>query len=247
VALRGVLFDLDGTLADTASAEREAWPKLAALLASYVPGADLDELHSRYHAAFERHWVDYLSGRIGFADYRRRRLAEALAPWGGVDDALFEAYRLEKRRALERLRLFEDAVATLRILRRAGLPVCLLTNGPSELQRAKLAITMLEPELDAIAISEEIGAAKPDAAAFRHAAGLIGCSPAEVAMVGDSPEADIAGATGAGVPLSVLVTRGLDVFAEGAAIVETLDTVPHLLGVALPHRDRLDSPFSVSS
>jgi HAD superfamily hydrolase (TIGR01549 family) len=231
VQLRGVLFDLDGTLADTAAAERQAWPGVAALLASRVPGVDVDELHVRYYGVFERHWVDYISGRIDFREYRWRRLAEALEPWAGVDDDLFEAYRREKRAGLERLRLFDDALATLRAVRGSGLRVGLLTNGPSELQRQKVALTMLEPELDAVAISEEIGVAKPAAAAFERAAAMIGCSPADVAMVGDSPEADIAGAIGAGLPLAVLVTRGLDVAAAGATVVEALDGLPTLLGL----------------
>jgi len=234
VGLRGVLFDLDGTLADTASAEREAWPGVAALLAAHVPDVDVEELHVRYYSVFERHWVDYISGRIGFSEYRRGRLADALAPWCTISDELFEAYRSEKRRGLERLRLFHDALTTLHGLRSAGLRIGLLTNGPSELQREKLAITLLEPELDAVAISEEIGVAKPDAAAFEQAAAMIGCSPTDVAMVGDSPEADIAGALGAGVPLAVLVTRGLDVVADGATVIETLEALPPLLGVRAP-------------
>jgi len=232
VKLRGVLFDLDGTLADTARAEREAWPSVAALLASRVPEVDVQELHVRYYSVFEHHWVSYISGQIDFGQYRRGRLAEALAPWCEIDDDLFDAYRTEKRRGLARLRLFEDSVATLRGLRRAGLRVGLLTNGPSELQRQKLAITGLEPELDAVAISEEIGVAKPHAAAFEQAALMIDCSPTDVAMVGDSPDADIAGAIGAGVPLAVLVKRGLDVHAHGATVVDALHELPPLLGLA---------------
>ena len=51
------------------------------------------------------------------------------------------------------------------------------------------------PSSTAIAISEEIGAAKPDPEwAFPHrSTSLIGCEPAETAMVGDSPLYDITG------------------------------------------------------
>lgn len=222
VALRGVLFDFDGTLADTASAERTAWPDVEAAILRHVPGLDPDELHARYHSVFERHWTDYLAGRIDFTTYRRRRLSEALEPWCEVDDVLFEAYRLEKRRGVERLLLFEDALETLRALRAAGVRVGLLTNGPSELQRHKLAVTRIEAELDGIAISEEIGAAKPAREAFVLAARMLGCAPDEVAMVGDSPEFDVAGALGAGCAPVVLVRRGLATEAPGAVVIETL-------------------------
>lgn len=231
VTVRGVLFDFDGTLADTATAERTAWPAVAAVIERHVPGVDHDELHARYHSAFEPHWTAYLEGSIDFATYRRRRLTDAVAPWRQVDEELFEAYRAEKRRSVERLRLFDDAVATLRTVRAAGLRAGLLTNGPSELQRHKLTVTAIEPELDAVAISEEIGIAKPAAAAFERAAAMIGCAVHEVAMVGDSPQADIGGAVGAGLPLAVLVRRGLPLSADGAHVLETLEELPEVLGL----------------
>jgi putative hydrolase of the HAD superfamily len=231
MTLRGVLFDFDGTLADTASAERRAWPALAEVIARHAPGVDVGQLRRRYYTVFDSHWTTYIEGRIDFATYRRRRLSEALEPWQEVDDELFEAYRAEKRRGVEALRLFDDSLAAIRYLRALGLRVGLLTNGPSSLQRHKLEVTRLEPELDAIAISEEIGVAKPEPEAFHRAAELLGVVPAEVAMVGDSPEYDVAGAAAAGLALAVLVTRGLDVAADGAPVVETLSELPAALGL----------------
>ena len=230
--LRGILFDLDGTLADTAGAERDAWPALAEVIRSRVPGLDVEELHERYSKLFEAHWQDFLDGRIDFAAYRWNRLSAAIEPWGPVDQQLFEAYRTEKRRTLDRLRPFADAVATIDALQAAGLRVGLLTNGPSELQRRKLAVTDLERRLDGIAISEEIGVAKPDAEAFRVAARLIGCTPAETAMVGDSPAYDIAGAIGAGLAAAVLVSVAPDPDRDGVLIVRTLSEVPEVLAVS---------------
>lgn len=231
--LRGILFDFDGTLADTASAERTAWPVVAAVIERHVPELDREELHRRYHTLFERYWLDYLNGRIDFVEYRRRRLAEAIAPWREVDDELFEDYRAAKRRSLEELRLFGDAVSTLRAVRASGLRAGLLTNGPSELQRRKLELTAIEPELDAVAISEEIGVAKPAPEAFARAAAMIGCEPSEVAMVGDSPEADIEGAINAGLALAVLVTRGRPAEVNGATAITALD---ELLAILDPYR-----------
>ena len=114
VELRGILFDLDGTLADTAAAEREAWPSLAAVIERHAPMVDPGDLHGRYYGAFERHWTAFVDGEIDFAEYRRRRLSEALEPWCEVTDELYAAYRAEKRRGVERLRLFDDALPTLR-------------------------------------------------------------------------------------------------------------------------------------
>ena len=233
VALAGVLFDLDGTLADTAGAEREAWPGLAAVISRHVPQVDDDELRRRYGSVFGVHWDDFLAGRIDFGQYRWNRLREAVAPWAELDDALFLAYREEKRRSVERLRPFDDAVPTIARLREGGLRIGLLTNGPSSLQRRKLEVTGLAGELDGIAISEEIGVAKPDARAFRVAAALIDLAPGDVAMVGDSPAYDIAGAIGAGLAAAVLIGDSPPE-AEGALAARTLAEVPGVLGVSPP-------------
>lgn len=227
--LQGVLFDLDGTLADTGAAERRAWPALAAFLGSHAPGADPDELRRRYDGVFATHWADYLEGRIDFLTYRRRRLTDALAPWREVDDVLFEAYRLEKRRAVETLEPFPGAVEAIRSLRERGLRVGLLTNGPSDLQRRKLAVTGLAGELEAIAISEEIGAAKPAREAFALAAGLLRCELGRTAMVGDSLAYDIVGAIAAGLAAAVLVGGDPGAAPPGATAVPSLAAVPDAL------------------
>jgi putative hydrolase of the HAD superfamily len=229
--LRGVLFDLDGTLADTALAEREAWDALSAVIETHVPSLERAELRRRYDRVFEPHWTGYLEGRLAFSEYRWNRLRDAIAPWAELDQALFEAYRREKRGTVERLRLFDDAIPTVRMVRARGLRVGLLTNGPSELQRRKLAVTGIEPELEGIAISEEIGAAKPDPRAFVLAAAMLDLETTETAMVGDSPVYDIAGAHAAGCSPAVLVTRGLDLAADGAIPIQTLEELPAALGL----------------
>jgi putative hydrolase of the HAD superfamily len=79
----------------------------------------------------------------------------------------------------------------------ARVPVALVTNGASRLQRAKLRATGLESAFTAVIVSEEVGIGKPDAAPFQAALGELQLTPGDVVMVGNDRERDIAGARNA--------------------------------------------------
>jgi putative hydrolase of the HAD superfamily len=232
VNLRGVLFDLDDTLADSLGADRRVWEEIVALIEQRFPGLDGEVLRDRYETVFERHYRDFLEGRTDFVTFRRRRLGEALQPWGEVDDDLFERYTAEKARVPDVITPFPDAVATLRALRGADIRVGVLTNGPSEMQRRKLDVSGLGPELDAVTISGEIGVAKPDPEAFRIALERLGTRPEETAMVGDSLENDVLGGLQAGLAEVVWMPgpRAGDL-PPGAHLARQIADVPRLLGL----------------
>ena len=44
--LRGVLFDLDDTLVDTAGVDERVWPDVVELIAAKLPGTDGEQLHA---------------------------------------------------------------------------------------------------------------------------------------------------------------------------------------------------------
>jgi FMN phosphatase YigB (HAD superfamily) len=85
----------------------------------------------------------------------------------------------------------------VRQLRSRGWKVGIVTNG-GESQLAKLAVTSLAREVDAVCVSELVGVSKPDAAIFEIAAEL--CKqPLRGWMTGDSASADIAGGRSVGL------------------------------------------------
>ena len=85
-------------------------------------------------------------------------------------------------------------------LRRVGIHTAVVTNGTSASQRPKLRNTGIDGLVDAIVVSEEVGAAKPAPEIFRHALDAIDADPAETLFVGDNPDADICGAKRLGMP-----------------------------------------------
>jgi putative hydrolase of the HAD superfamily len=233
--LRGILFDLDDTLADSSGTEELVWEGVADAIAEHVPGVDRDALRRRYLDVLEGHYAELAAGRIDFLTFRRRRLADALSPWGEVSDELLERYVAEKERIADEVQPFPEAVAVVRALRGLGIRVGVLTNGPSDFQRRKLEVSRLGPELDAIAISEELGVAKPDRQAFAKALDLLGTRPEETAMVGDSLENDVLGAIDAGLAAVVWMPGPrTGELPAGAHLARELSEVPRLLGLQPP-------------
>jgi HAD superfamily hydrolase (TIGR01549 family) len=206
--LRGVVLDLDDTLTDFARFELDVWDDIARLLAEHVPAAERDDFRRRYVGLLEPHYQRVLDGHADMREFRRARLVEALEPWAEVDDELFEEYARLKQRITDEVPPKPGAHDALRALRRAGLRLGVLTNGPSDLQRGKLERLGFLPLVDAVAISEEVGAAKPEPAAYAAVAELLGLPPAALVMIGDDWERDVAGPLDFGFPAAYYVGDG---------------------------------------
>jgi putative hydrolase of the HAD superfamily len=231
-ALRGILFDLDDTLADSSGTETLVWDGVADVIAEYVPDVDREALRQRYMDVLEGHYAELAAGRIDFVTFRRRRLADALSPWGEVSDELLQRYMTAKERIADEMQPFPEAIAVVRALRGLGIRVGVLTNGPSTFQRRKLEVSGIGPELDAIAISEELGFAKPEPEAFAKALALLGTRAEETAMVGDSLENDVLGGIGAGLAAVVWMPGPrAGELPPGAHLARELREVPRLLGL----------------
>jgi putative hydrolase of the HAD superfamily len=202
---RAVVFDLDDTLHDTTGIEAETLVALWAAVCEDLPEADRETFLARYRDGRDDLYGHVLSGEWDIATYRRAHLVATCAPWGEPSEALLATQHRLRNEQLERARFIEHAVELLRDLRDAGVRTALLTNGPSWTQRRKVELLGLEAQLDAIGISEELGAAKPDPAAFAATLALIECAPDETVMVGDHLDWDVRGALAAGMRGAVWV------------------------------------------
>lgn len=201
--LRGIFFDLDDTLIDYAEAERSALLAGCALAARRRPAIDADTLATAIYDAYTRR---YAYGTPGYADlatlsvdeFRRLLTEDALRSFGIDDPALVHdliaAYTDAEAEALA---TFPDAETTLKKLR-PHFHLGLITNGPSAMQRAKLAALALDGYFDVVIVDSEFGHPKPDPRIFQHAARLVRLTPGELLFVGNSLAHDIAGARAAG-------------------------------------------------
>ena len=160
-----------------------------------------------------------------FAEYERRLLAAS-----GVDVSDAAAKRVWDRvnAASKELVLFEDAIAALGELRSAGLSVGVISNMGLELGELlhRLGITAYASVL---ATSAEAGAGKPERPIFQLALEKAGVEPAEAVHVGDSYDADVVGARGAGLHTLFLDRTGMNPAPDGSPTVATLREVLPLL------------------
>lgn len=198
--LRAVLFDLDDTLVDYASAARvavTAWAEEHGVLA-------VDTV-ARWDAITEFHYARYQRRELTFQQQRRARVREFLRIEAGDAevDELFTGYVVRHEAAWA---AFDDALPALRHVRAAGLTSAVLTNGDDAHQRLKLARVGLAAEVDAVIASSTLPAGKPDPRAFHAAARRLGHAPEELLMVGNSLDHDVRGALAAGFD-AVLLDR----------------------------------------
>jgi putative hydrolase of the HAD superfamily len=228
---RAVVFDLDDTLLDTTGLEREMLVELCAAARAELPGVEFDDLRARYRDGRDHLYERVLTGELDIASYRRLHLIAVCEPWGEPSEALHETAIRLRDEQLGGSRFVEDAIELLRSLRGAGVRTGLLTNGPSWMQRRKVELLGLEAELDAIGISEELGASKPDPAAFTATLELLASAPEDTVMVGDHLDWDVRGALAAGMRGAVWVAGDEDEREPppGAMKVARLGEVPAAL------------------
>jgi putative hydrolase of the HAD superfamily len=106
-----------------------------------------------------------------------------------------------------RFRAYPEVPGALRTWREAGLRLVVASNWDISLHEV-LERTGLAPLLDGAVSSAEVGAAKPDPALFAAALELAGAEPSDALHVGDSWDADVAGARAAGIEPVLLVRSG---------------------------------------
>lgn len=196
--LRALTFDAAGTLFD-------AYPSVGAVYAEVAADhglvADAAALEARFRAAFKTR-----------AAQPRARTDEAAEHefWRGLVDEVFEPIAESAvRRALfptlwetfaesRRWKPREDAAATLAALHSRGLRLAVLSNWDARLHRVIAGLGWTGWFTGGVFVSSELGAEKPDPLIFSRAATRLGCAPAEILHIGDSPRQDAEGALRAG-------------------------------------------------
>jgi YjjG family noncanonical pyrimidine nucleotidase len=183
-----LLFDADDTLFDFPAAEAKAlgWTFEEAgldFLPEYLP---------IYHKYNRQVWQEVEQGVIKLVELRTKRFNLFFDELRiTTDPALFSPLYLKNlARGSD---LLPGAEETLRQASRDH-HIALVTNGLADVQRPRLLASAIHPYIEKIFISEELGAAKPEAAFFDLVFAEIGQPPRnEVLIIGDSLTSDMRG------------------------------------------------------
>jgi len=153
--------------------------------------------------------VDWVVEQDAGGHRPRAEFLSAVATRTGYDVPVEEFLDDYNHRLGGSYRLAPEARSALERARSEGWRIAVVTNGPTSVQTHKVRASGIDELADAVCISEEVGARKPDPVIFRTAAARAGTTLDGAWMVGDNLDADIAGARAVGAR-SVWVRRHYD-------------------------------------
>jgi putative hydrolase of the HAD superfamily len=225
VTLRAVLFDVDFTLVKPGpDLGPEGYQALGRRFGLELDPARHAEARAAAVEAVERHpeldhdeevWVLFTE-----------RIIRGM---GGESDRAYEA-AVEMTRAWENaanFELYEDTLPVLAAVREHGLKIGLVSNTGRDLGEF---VSHHALDVDAAVGSGTHGKTKPHPAIFLAALDALDVGAEEAAMVGDSPEDDIAGARALGMRAFLVDREGR--YPEAAERLPDLLALPAALGLA---------------
>lgn len=185
--IRGILIDLDDTLADDRFSTEQA---VLALWQTHAtkPTTDAGELKARWLTITDKHWRRFRAGETSLQGQRRDRLSELFgqAFTDTQADQLFDEYLAHYERSWRLV-----AGATEFLAATSALPKVIVTNSEVRQATRKVGLLSIERHFRAIVTPEVAGVPKPKPEIFRHALDLLGLPASDCMMIGDSHEYDI--------------------------------------------------------
>ena len=226
---RAVVFDLDDTLYPRTRFVLSGFRAVAARLeCDWALPAD------QVFSALKSALVHGARGRELQAACVRFKLPSSLVP------ALVDVIRKHD----PSLRLPASSAHVLQALR-PGWRLGILTNGLPSVQGRKIAALGLEQCVDAVVFASTCGTGtgKPAPEGFAEVLTRLDVRPGRAVFVGDDPEADMVGASRAGLRTIRLLPRGslsADQHGEGDAVVSSLAGVPSVAADLVPLEEYVD-------
>lgn len=253
-----IFFDLDDTLVAT----RPGWELALHAACRDAPryvGATIDpaRLASSYQDTSGTLWADYsrVLAPLGSMDAIRRHVwNEALAACG-LHLASGQLHRLVADFGIRQLDAMRPDPHLIKLLHRLAsyVPLAIISNGPTALQREKLTRAGLDGLFDPVLCGLDDGVRKPDPHLYWRGCSVLNTPPGRCLYVGDDWTNDIAGAHQAGLhpiwiqPDSVPLLTGPAPVARFPTITACASALlQHLQASRRPSAEHLPSPVTGS-
>ena len=179
-AIEAVLFDFSGVLTTS------PWAGIAA-----TAGGDLEMVVGPYHEDTDHPWHRLERGEITIEEWLPATVALFEAAGREFDPApLYELFAT--------LKVHDDVVVHIGVLREEGYKTGLITNNVKESSDAWRSLIPVDDLFDVVVDSSAVGMRKPNPAIFLHALEQLGVAP-ERAVFLDDAEGNLAGARRAGL------------------------------------------------
>jgi phosphoglycolate phosphatase len=215
--IRAVLFDMDGTLVDTL-------PDIAAAMNEALAEMRLQPLSAERIGVFIGKGPRSLAMRV-LDEQPSLDAAQRL----GLVDALIAGYvKHYEPRIGTAARAYPGVRDALVSLRSRGFQLAVVTNAMQHLAERVLARFDLLDQFSLVLGGDRVARGKPDAGPLLEACRVLGVTPAEALMVGDS-ENDVIAARAAGCPVVVVpygYNAGQPASSLGCDIVENFTALP---------------------
>ena len=178
----GVIFDLDGTLADTREDLADAMNRV--LAAERLPLHDFAAFGAMIGAGVRNLVTEALPAERRTDETIARCTAAMMADYG--------------RHCLVRTRLYDGIAETVARLRAGGVRLAVLSNKPDELTREIVGSLLRDDDFEEVVGARPDLPPKPDPAGALLGGGRLGLAAGSIAFVGDTG-IDMATATAAGM------------------------------------------------
>jgi len=196
-SITDLFFDLDHTLWDF---ETNSQHTFASILAPYAFPFTIEKFMEAYTPINHAFWKLYRENKISTLELRLSRLEKTFETLGApqtpaVLQSLSDAY-------IDQLsthtHLFEGTIELLDYLK-TNYRLHIITNGFEQVQQKKMDNSGIAHYFDVVLTAERAGVKKPHSAIFEKALEEAGVEAKNSLMIGDSYEADIAGAVALGM------------------------------------------------
>jgi len=204
MTIHTVLFDLEGTLIDSAAAHQRALDEVFQVLLRFRPALKREDLERQFASSLRMSVRARTGVPVSPQTIYAERFKRTLTWLGQEDDNLaVRLGRLYASLVLDRAVAYPDALEALPHLARVATLVVVANGRAPDIERQVKAAD-LQGWIAAVIAGDEPTALKPAATLIHQALHATGTAAADALVVGDSPETDIAAGQAAGVPTTWL-------------------------------------------